>query len=135
MKLGFFLRVLSAVVMFVCIYLGSRYGIEGVAASIVVANVINIAIKVGCLAVKTNTPMLEITQSIFTSWRSLLPILLVGTPFLLIGLHSWVIDICFAGLFALIVIVELGFFPNMVGQVYTQRIYPMVEKIKHKILK
>lgn len=134
-KLGFFLRVLSAIVMFSCIYVGSHYGVNGVAASIVVANITNIFIKVICLAYKTNTSKVKILQSFFFAWKPVLPLLLIGTPFLLLDYHSWVINICFAIVFAIVVIVEFVFFPKFIGKAYVQRAYPMVEKIKNKIIK
>jgi hypothetical protein len=64
-----------------------------------------------------------------------LPILLIGIPFLLLDNHSWVINIAFAVVFTIIVIVEFGFFPRFIGKAYAQRVYPMVEKIKNKIIK
>lgn len=134
-KLGFFLRVLSAIVMFSCIYVGSHYGVNGVAASIVVANIINIFIKVACLATKTHTPILKVMRNMFVAWRPIIPILAIGIPFLLIGHHSWVINICFAVVFAIVVIIEFGFFPKFIGKAYTQRVYPIVEKIKNKFIK
>lgn len=134
-RLGFFLRVLSAIVMFLCIYIGSHYGVNGVATSIVVANITNILIKVFCLASKTKTSIAKTLQSIIFAWKPVLPILLIGIPFLLLDNHSWVINIAFAVVFTIIVIVEFGFFPRFIGKAYAQRVYPMVEKIKNKIIK
>ena len=133
-KLGFFLRVLSAIITLGCIYFGSSHGILGVSTAIVIANITNILMKLSALAIKTNTSVFEVGILMIGAWRSVIPILPIGVPFLLTGYHSWVIDICFAIVFAVVVLVEFGFFPDFVGRSYKQRVYPMVEKIKNKIL-
>ncbi|MBR2443437.1 MAG: oligosaccharide flippase family protein [Rikenellaceae bacterium] len=134
-KLGFLLRVLSAVIMFGSIYIGSLNGVLGVATAIVVANIVNILIKVSCLAIKTQTSIVDIVLSMITAWRPIVPILLVGIPFLIIDTHTWLINVCFAVLFGIIVIVEFCFFPKFIGQSYTQKVYPLVEKVINKIRK
>ncbi len=134
-KLGFFLRVLSAVIMFGSIYIGSLNGVLGVATAIVVANIVNILIKVSCLAIKTQTSIVDVVLSMITAWRPIVPILLVGIPFLIIDTHTWLINVCFAVLFGIIVIVEFCFFPKFIGQPYTQKVYPLVEKVINKIRK
>lgn len=134
-KLGFFLRVLSAAVMFACIYVGSLYGIRAVALSIVVANITNILIKICCLAIKIHAPIFSILCAMLVAWRPVVPLLLIGIPFLLVGNHSWGVDMCFAFIFAVIVVVEFVFFPNWIGLAYKHRVYPMVERILDKYKK
>lgn len=133
-KIGFFLRVTSAIVTFTCIYIGSKFGVSGVALSIVIANVINILTKVVVLAIKTRVSVVDVFRKMVVSWKVVLPILIIGVPFLMIGSHTWLINIIFALIFAVVVIAEFTFYPQFVGSEYVTTAYPMVEKIKNKIL-
>lgn len=132
-KLGFFLRVLSAIITLGFIYIGSSYGILGVATAIVIANVTNILIKLSALAIKTQTSIIDISARMISAWRPILPVLIIGIPFLLMKSQSWGDNICFALLFAIVVIIEYTCFPKFIGQVYYIRVYPMVKKIIGKV--
>ena len=132
-KLGFILRVFAAVITLACIYIGAMYGILGVATAIVIANVANVLIKLSALAIKTDTSVFEVGRRMFCAWRSVIPILIVGFPFILMGNASWGDNICFALLFATIVFVEFVYFPKFVGEDYYRRVFPIVERIKNKL--
>lgn len=133
-KLGFFLRILAAMITFICIYIGSSYGILGVATAIVIANVTNILVKLSSLAIKTNTSIFDVCAQMIRAWNPVIPILFIGIPFLLMGSQSLGDSICFALLFFIIVFVEFTYFPKFVGEVYLSRVYPAVERIKNKVL-
>ncbi|MBR2976595.1 MAG: oligosaccharide flippase family protein [Alistipes sp.] len=133
-KLGFTLRVIEASITFYSIYIGSGYGIVGVATAIVIANIMSILLKMCCLTIKTNVSFIRILLNIFNAWKPILPLLIIGIPFLAINQHSLAIDICFAALFGSIIIIEFGFFPKYIGESYYQRVYPYVSNIKNKVI-
>ena len=133
-KLGFTLRVIEACITFYSIYIGSDYGIVGVATAIVIANIMSILLKMCCLTIKTNVSFIRILLNIFNAWKPILPLLIIGIPFLAINQHSLAIDICFAALFGSIIIIEFGFFPKYIGESYYQRVYPYVSNIKNKVI-
>lgn len=133
-KLGFTLRVIEASITFYSIYIGSDYGIVGVATAIVIANIMSILLKMCCLTIKTNVSFIRILLNIFNAWKPILPLLIIGIPFLAINQHSLAIDICFAALFGSIIIIEFGFFPKYIGESYYQRVYPYVSNIKNKVI-
>lgn len=132
-KLGFFLRLLSAIITFTSIYIGCKYGMYGVAISLVASNVINIIIKVLFLASKTKTHIGLVFGKWFTAWKPIIPILLIGAPFLIWIPQTWFTNIAFALLFGFVIIVEFGFIPKMVGEEYTKSVYPKIETLKNKI--
>lgn len=134
-KIGFFLRCTSAVITFLSIYIGSHYGIYGVAISIVLASIINIMIKVIVLSIKVRLSVIRVFFNMIKSWKVVLPILFIGIPFVcFIDVHTWLIDVCFSLLFIVVLIAEFVFFPQIVGREYIVSVYPKIEKIKNKIL-
>ncbi len=134
-RLGAILRGLSVIITLCALYIGSRYGLYGVAVSIVVANVINIFVKIFCLSYKTNVQICDILKRMLIAWRPIIPILVVGTPYLIMNNHTWLLDLCFASMFAIIIGIEFVVYPNFVGSVYTYRVYPMIAKMKYKLFK
>ncbi len=134
-KLGFYLRVLSVVITLICIYVGSSYGISGVAVAIVMANVTNILIKLGALAIKTDTSLLEVVKRMLIAWRSVLPILPIGVTFLIVRCDSLSYDICFAFIFVIVVVLEFIYFPQFIGETYLFRVYPIVNKMIPKMMR
>ena len=134
-RLGFVLRLLSVIITFVAIYIGSKYGIIGVATALVIANVTNIFIKLFSLAIKINASPFEIIKRMILAWRVVVPILVVGIPFLLLNNHSWWIIISFAIVFVIIVLAEFVCYPSFVGDVYTLQVYPKVSRLVNKIVK
>lgn len=134
-KIGFFLRIISAIVTFTSIYVGSQFGVNGVAFSIVIANIINILTKVVVLAIKTRVSVVDVLCKMVVAWKVVIPILIIGVPFLIIDSHTWLINIIFALIFAVVVMAVFAFYPQFVGEEYVTTVYPMVEKIKSKIVK
>lgn len=134
-RLGFVLRLLSVIITFVAIYIGSKYGIIGVATALVIANVTNIFIKLFSLAIKIKASPFEIIKRMILAWRVVVPIVVVGVPFLLLNNNSWWIIISFALVFVIIVLTEFVCFPRFVGDVYTLQVYPKVSRLVNKIVK
>ena len=133
-KLGFYLRVLAASITFGCIYIGSSNGVHGVATSIVIANIVNILIKLGCLTKKTNTSIIDIASRMFNAWRPIIPILFIGIPYIIYSNGSIIDDISFAVLFTLVVGIEFIVFPQFIGEVYYVRVFPIIKGLINKIL-
>lgn len=135
-KLGFQLRVYAAIQTIIFVIIGSQFGIMGVAISMMLSNIIVIMLKVFFLVRKIDAKMIKILQLMFTSMKSVLPIMIIGIPFILFVDKSNPISlVVFALLFVTIVIYEFVFNPQLVGNEYKVSVYPKVEKLKNKIIK
>ena len=134
-KIGFFLRLISVFVTFFSIYIGSHYDIYGVAISIVLASIINILTKVFVLSLKISLTPLKVLWNMIKAWKTVFPVLLIGIPFVLFNVHTWIIDITFSILFLIVILIEFAFFPQFVGIEYTMSVYPKINSIKNKIFK
>lgn len=87
------------------------------------------------LSIKTKTSICGVVIRMINAWRSVIPIIIVGIPFLLFESASLGDNICFALLFAIIVVIEFTCFPKFVGDVYYLRVYPIVKNILNKVRK
>jgi hypothetical protein len=70
-----------------------------------------------------------------TAWRVVVPILMVGIPFLMLNNTSWFVNISFAVLFVVIVLLELLCFPRFIGDVYTTQVFPKLKRGVDNIVK
>lgn len=134
-KLGFWLRVISAIVTFFALFCGSHYGIYGVATSLVLANIFTVCIKITALSYKVKVSIIQVIKSFIIAEKPLVPLCIIGIPFLLWGQTSILIHILFAAAMGCLILCEFLFFPRIVGTEYTNTIFPAVEKIKNKIIR
>lgn len=132
-KLGTQLRVVGVVLMLTSLYIGSRYGIIGVAWSIMIANVTLVFIKMIFLATKVNAKISSMFIAWVKAWKSAIVPIVIGCIYLLLP-HTTTSNIMFAIVYGSVIIVEFTFFPNMVGREYKNTVYPIVNKLKNKIL-
>lgn len=129
--LGFKLRVFSAILTLVCIIIGTKYALYGVAYGLLMANLVTVFIKVYFLAIFLNVRFIDFFKSCVIAFKPIIPLMFVGGIFLTCEFTVWK-DVAFACVFAILVILEFFFFPNMVGSEYEETIYPI---IKGKLLK
>lgn len=133
-KLGFRLRVVSTILTFCFLYLGAKNGIYGVAISLVSANVLTVILKVIFLSLKVQMPL----NKVFIAWiqaeRSLIPLLIIGIPFLLYHTHNLMMQILFAFIMTSIIVIEFILFPSWISKEYQMSLYPTVVKFLNKNL-
>lgn len=126
--LGFRLRVVSAFITFVFLYVGARYDITGVAVSLVLANAISVLIKVAFLSYRVKVSILSVFLAWFVAFKPVLLLCLIGIPYLLWMDHSFFCSIVFAVFFGFLIVIEFVFLPQLVGKEYVDSIYPSIKK-------
>lgn len=133
-RLGFRLRVYSAIITFIAIYLGSKFEIMGVAVGILCANIITAVLKVFALSCKINAKWKSVCVAWLVAEKPIIPFLIIGIPFLSFNNGEFWYQLLFAIIMGLIIIVEYVFYPSIVGNEYTSTIYPIVNTMKNKII-
>lgn len=133
-KLGFYLRCLAVLMTLTCLYIGAQHDIIGVAWGLFISNVTMIFIKMISLCIAMKCHIVPLFISWIKAWKPAVIPCLVGIIYLSLP-HNVIINISFAILFALLVLCEFIFFPLLVGKEYKTTVYPMIEKVKAKIIK
>ncbi|PJJ42835.1 lipopolysaccharide biosynthesis protein [Hallerella succinigenes] len=134
--LGFKLRVCSALITFIGLYIGSEFDILGVAIGLVVSNILTVFLKVSFLSRRLKISIISVFASMFLACKPILLLGLIGYVNLLFFNHGIVQQIVFATLYAFIILSMFLFFPNMVGSEYAETVYPSVKtKILRKFCK
>ena len=130
-KLGFELRIFAAIITFCCLYLGTKYGVLGVATSLVTANAITVIIKICVLTIKLKLEPICIIKKWLISEKPLLPLLLIGIPYILYFEKNVLTDIFFAIIMGIVILCEFTLMPSFIGEEYSKTIYPIIKnKIK-----
>lgn len=126
-KLGAYLRFAQGIIVVIAIVIGSKFGIIGVAVSLVVSDIIVILSKVVALAISVKVSIASVTKNWVLAWKSILPILVISVPYLCIP-HSLLINIGYAVLFTIVFVCEFIICPNIVGKEYSEAVSPFIEK-------
>lgn len=132
-RIGFYIRLVGAIIMLIGIIVGARFGIIGVAASIVISNVLIIVIKMVVLNKKIHASLRTMCLLWIKALKPAIPIFIVGFVFLLFFSGSILYSIFFACIFCLILFFEFIIYPNSVGQEYITYIYPSIHSIILKL--
>lgn len=127
-KTGFFVRLLGAIVTLLCIFFGAKRGITGLAVGLVISNVSLILIKIIILTFKLDASLKTVAHSWLLAWKPVAILILIGSLSLFFE-PSILKSIVLAVLFALVIIIEFGFFPKMVSEAYEDMVYPQVQSI------
>ena len=134
-KQQFFFRVFEFVLKTVGVLIGFKWGILGVATSVVITNVIAKLVKIIYIGGKVDTEPKRVMNNIFTSWRYaivMLPICLVSYFLLPRTLGG---EIAMAVIFCLTTAVIFLFMPKLVGKQYEEEVYLKVISFSKKILR
>lgn len=131
----FIFRVLELIVDVVCILIGYRYGIIGVAISFLMANIVHIVLKTMFLAWKMQITQKDIVYNVLGGWA-------YGTyfiPFIFIQ-YFLLPDSLYADIVSLITFVIIMFllfimFPRLIGHQYQNEIYPKIISVFPKFLR
>lgn len=133
-KLGTQLRAIGVIITLTSLYIGAQHGIIGVAWGILVANLCLVLIKVVALSIKVHAKISLTFFAWIKAWKPAIIPAIIGCIYTLLP-HTLLSNIVFAIIFGVVLIIEFVFSPQMVGKEYVESVYPMVEKIKNKIIK
>lgn len=133
-KTGFFIRLFALFWNLFCIYWGAKYGVMGIAISLTFANISVIILRMLVLASKLGASKRIMFIKWITAWKVALIPAFIGFAYLFIFSNTTILsNAVFAILFGLVIIVELVFFPSIVGKEYRETVYPKVRTIGQKI--
>ena len=125
-KTGFFIRLFSLFWNLFCIYWGAKFGVLGIAFSLTFANVSLIILKMLVLSKKIGASW----DIMFTKWFVACKVAIIPCFFGLIYLFLFrdnmtlASNIIFLLLFVLVIAIEFLFFPRIVGNEYSNTLYP-----------
>lgn len=119
----FNLRSFELVLGIVCVMIGFRYGILGVAVGFLLANIILITIKTLYLARRLQIPNSEIIQNVIGGWAyGLYFIPLIVIQYIILP-NTWFMNILSACVFLLFLGILFLVYPNLIGKHYQEEIY------------
>lgn len=131
-KQQFYFRIFEAVIKTLGVLIGFKWGIMGVALSVVITNFIAKIVKITYVGKRINISLGQVFIIILKSWRYallLLPLLIlsyISLPKSLLG------SVLMAIIFGLCVMAIFLFLPDIVGEQYKIEVY---DKIKNALLK
>lgn len=131
-RLGAILRFVQGFIVIIAIIIGAKFGIIGVASAITLSTIIVIVMKVFALVFKVKVSVHEVLWRWFSSWRSIIPLLIISIPYLLVD-HSLIINIVFALSFAIVLFCEFIVWPQIVGSDYAKTVGPQIDKLLKKV--
>ena len=128
-KVGFYLRLFGLVVSVIGIFIGSSYGITGVASAIVISNILIIIVKMIVLSSLVDASIFTMFSKWLIAWKPALIPAVLGAVYLFILPHGFVMNILFLVLQLIVISSEMLLFPKLIGDDYSKIVYPMVGKI------
>ena len=135
-KTGFYIRLFALLWNLFCIYWGAKFGVMGIAISLTFANVSVIILKMLVLSKKIGASWSVMLMKWLAAWKSAIAPIIMGVAYLLSFKNPTIgSEIVFAVLFAIVVVLELLAFPNVMGKEYINTLYPYVQRITNKIKK
>ena len=133
-KYQFFIRLFEFILTVVCLLIGFKWDIIGVAFAVLFANVSIIFIKLYIITNKVESNIIKVTLSIFSAWRFafvLIPIMVVTHIFLP---KTFVGDIINLIVFGIMVFVLFILTPNIIGETYKDGAYKSImSRLKQKV--
>lgn len=133
-KTGFYIRILGFFLTLICMYVGSRFDLMGTASGFVFAYTCITIIKMIVLCKKIDANYISMFTIWFKAWKPIVPLFIFGCLFGVIMNNSIMLSLLFAAIYLLLIIVELFFLPQLVGQQYMDNIYPTIKQFKTRIL-
>ena len=133
-KIGFFIRFFALFWNLFCIYWGAKYGVMGIAISLVFANISIIILRMLILCKKIGANRGVMFKKWFSSWKVAIAPIILGTVYCFVFEQTTILsNIVFAIVFGLVVIIEFFCFPSLVGAEYKSTLYPRVLAIVNRI--
>lgn len=122
-KQQFFFRVFEFILKTIGVLVGYRWGIMGIAISVVITNFIAKIIKIIYIGGKVEVKPIQVVSLILSSWRFGLILLPVSIIAYVILPNSLMGNIVMASIFAIVVLILFCFMPRFVGRQYYDEVY------------
>ena len=133
-KQQFYFRVFEFVLKTIGVVVCFKWGILGVALSVVITNFIAKIIKIIYIGSKIDLDIGQVLTIILSSWRYLLLMLPVCIAAYALFPEGWGWDIALAVVFVIITLVIFVFMPLFVGKLYHEEVYvKLASFIKRKL--
>ncbi len=130
-KNQFYFRIAETVAKIIAVVVGARWDMLGVAAAVVLADIVVKMVKIVYVGHKIEMRTNDIFAIIFKSWRFLLVILPVMMVALYFLPHTVVGNIILLAVFCILSFILFLCFPSFVGDAYCQEVLPKVLTILH----
>lgn len=128
----FFFRMFEFVLKTLGVVFGFKWGIEGVALSVVITNLIAKLIKILFIGNKIGVSTQESLLLLISSWRYSLLLLPICVLSLILLPETWGGEIVLAAIFTIVVVGVFVFLPKLVGIHYEQEVYSKLKAIVFK---
>ena len=125
-KQQFYFRIFETVLKTIGVIASYKFGILGIAVSIVITNLISKLIKILYIGVKIEVSPLQTIGIILSSWRYLLIFLPICIVAYIILPNSWIGNIGVMSIFVICSVTLFFFFPSFVGKQYKEQLYGRV---------
>lgn len=130
-KFGFYIKLLSCILLVPSIYLLKTYGALGVAAAVVLVNLLMSLVKTIYICSKIRISIFLILLNALRGSLCTVPLVMMGMAYVWLFRDSIPNSICFCVIYALAVLLIFGQYPGLVGKTYKDQVYPT---IKEKVL-
>lgn len=133
-KQQFYFRIFETVLKTVGVITSYKFGILGIAVSIVVTNFISKLVKIIYVGMKIDISPMQTVGIILSSWRYLLIFLPVCAVTYSMLPNSWVGNIGVMSIFLVASVMLFFFFPDLVGKQYKEQLYGKLVTFVKKIV-
>ena len=135
-KQQFFFRIMEVVLKFAGLLIGFRYGLLGVAVSVLITSAIAVVIKHIYIAQKIDVNASETIAILVKSWKSGLVFTPIIGALLLMLPKTVVSEIILLVVYILLVVIVFVIVPSLAGSMYKEDMYPKILSfIKNKVIR
>ena len=133
-KQQFYFRIFEFVLKTIGVLIGFKWGIMGVAISVIITNFIAKIVKIIYIGEKVDIKPLQVIGIILSSWRyALLMLPICVTAYILLP-HTWRGDMVMTVIFVVSTAIVFLFMPRFVGEQYQKEVYIKITSfIKRKL--
>ncbi len=122
-KQQFFFRIFETVLKIIGVLIGFKWGVLGVASSIVITNFISKLVKILFVSRKLDIECKECCRLIVSSWRFAIIIIIVCGISMYMLPNTWGGDVLLAVIFSISALIIFIFTPSIVGVQYRDEIH------------
>ena len=129
-KLNFYIRCLCLILMFLALFIGTKYDVLGTAIAVVASNIIATIIKTVVLCKKIQVSIIHVLRCFLLSFKASLPLIGVWGCFFIFSDEMSILPTILLCAFSVIIVVcEFVFFPKMVSAEYCELAKPYLSKM------
>lgn len=135
-KHQFYFRIIEVISQIIGLIIGAQFGVNGVAVSIVVVNVLCILLKNFYIIKRLRISQIDSIKIILSSWRPMYVLSPIMILLLRILPHSLIYNCISTVIFCVLIGVMLLCFPSTIGDVYKKEVYgKLLNSVKQKLIK